>query len=190
MRLRNTRLILLAVMIRVMSPVNVLSAEVAGAFFDDTYTIDNTQLRIAGVGLLRYMVFVKAYVAAFYLEEGTDPEEALSDIPKRLEIEYFHLIKAEDFVFSGEKLIAENVEPETIVRLRVRIDRMNALYEHVRPGDRYSLMYIPGKGTQLALNGQPKGIIEGADFASAIFSIWLGPRPLSRSLKATLLGKQ
>jgi hypothetical protein len=173
-----------------MSPVSVLSAEVAGVFFDDTYTIDDTQLRITGVGLLRYMVFVKVYVAALYLEEGTGPDDVLSDIPKRLEIEYFHPIKAEDFVFSGEKLIAENVEPDMIVRLRARIDRMNALYEDVRPGDRYSLSYIPGKGTQLALNGQPKGIIEGVDFASAIFSIWLGPRPLSRSLKAALLGKQ
>ena len=190
MRLRNACLILLALLIQAMSPANVLSAEISGVLFEDTVTIDDTQLRIAGLGLLRYMVVIKVYVAALYLEDGIDPAEVLSDIPRRLEIEYFQPIKADDFVFSGDKLMAENVEPDMMVHLRDRIDRMNTLYEDVRPGDRYSLTYIPGKGTQLALNGQPKGIIEGADFASAIFSIWLGPRPLSSSLKAALLGNR
>ncbi|UCD56627.1 MAG: chalcone isomerase family protein [Candidatus Hydrogenedentota bacterium] len=190
MNLRNTALLLLAVIIWAMKSTDVLSVEIAGVSFADTYNIGNTRLTITGVGLLRYMVFIKAYVAAFYLEDGADVENALSVMPKRLEIQYFHPIKAKDFAFSTDKLIAENVEPELIARLRPRIDRINELYEDVEPGDRYSLTYIPGKGTEIALNGQPKGIIEGADFASAIFSIWLGPKPLSRSLKAALLGKQ
>jgi hypothetical protein len=33
-----------------------------------------------------------------------------------------------------------------------------------------------------------KGVIDGADFASAIFSIWIGPHPLNESLRSTLLG--
>jgi hypothetical protein len=57
----------------------------------------------------------------------------------------------------------------------------------VQPGNRYSLTYIPGKGTELALNGVPQGVIEGADFAAAVFSMWLGPKPISESLKKDLL---
>jgi hypothetical protein len=30
--------------------------------------------------------------------------------------------------------------------------------------------------------------VEGADFAAAIFSIWIGPHPLNESLRSTLLG--
>lgn len=52
----------------------------------------------------------------------------------------------------------------------------------------YSLTYIPGKGTALALNGEPKGLIEGADFAAAVFSIWLGPKPMNKSFKKQILG--
>ena len=49
---------------------------------------------------------------------------------------------------------------------------------------------IPGRGTELALNGRPKGVIEGADFAAAVFAIWLGPKPLNKSFKAQLLERQ
>jgi hypothetical protein len=64
------------------------------------------------------------------------------------------------------------------------------LYEDVQPGDRYSLTYIPGRGTELALNGVPKGIIRGAEFAEAVFSIWLGPEPINSSFKKQIIGKK
>ena len=70
---------------------------------------------------------------------------------------------------------------------RPSLDRINALYRDVKPGDRYSLTYLPGRGTELALNGEPLGLIAGSDFASAYFSIWLGPKPLDAALKAQLL---
>jgi hypothetical protein len=38
-----------------------------------------------------------------------------------------------------------------------------------------------------ALNGITKGVIEGADFAAAYFAIWLGQKPLDRSLRDQLL---
>jgi hypothetical protein len=48
---------------------------------------------------------------------------------------------------------------------------------------------VPGRGTELALNGEPKGIIEGSEFAAAVFSIWLGPKPISNSFKKQILGR-
>jgi hypothetical protein len=50
------------------------------------------------------------------------------------------------------------------------------------------LTYIPGRGTELALNGEPKGIIEGADFATALFSIWIGQKPIDESFKRQIMG--
>jgi len=55
-------------------------------------------------------------------------------------------------------------------------------------GDRYSLTYIPGKGTELALNGEHKGTIEGSEFAAALFSIWLGNKPIDKTFKKQILG--
>jgi len=42
----------------------------------------------------------------------------------------------------------------------------------------------------LALNGRALGSVEGADFASALFSIWLGKHPFDASLKQQLLRGQ
>ena len=165
----------------------VNAAKVEGTFFSDSYLADDIRLRLTGAGLLRYWGF-KAYTGAFYLEEGASIDNVLSDTAKRIELEYFRSIKGKDFGPATNKSIAKNVDSTTFNRLRPQIDYHNSLYEDVQPGDRYSLTYIPGKGTELALNGEPKGLIEGADFAAAVFSIWLGPKPINKSFKKQILG--
>lgn len=166
-------------------PVN--AAEVEGITYSDDYVVEGVKLKLTGTGLLRYWGF-KAYTGAFYLEEGATVDEVLSDKAKRIELEYFRAIKGKDFGPATDKSIAKNVDATTYERLRPRIDYHNSLYEDVQPGDRYSLTYMPGRGTELALNGDPKGIIEGAEFAAAVFSIWLGPEPINSSFKKQILG--
>ena len=164
------------------------AAEIEGVRFAEVRQVAGVDLRLHGVGLLRHRMVVKAYVAALYLAAGARPEQALADVPRRLEIEYFWPIEAEDFGPATLEGIARNVDAETLDRLRARIERMSRAYEDVERGDRYSLSYVPGVGTELARNDEPLCLIEGADFAAAIFSIWLGAAPLDRSLKAQLLG--
>lgn len=167
---------------------NVNGAEIEGVHFENTYDTEEIRLKIQGTGLLRYLGVIKAYVGALYLEEGSFVEDVLSNTPKRLEVEYFHAIKGEDFGMTTNKMIARNTDSQTLKRIRPQIDYHNSLYEDVQPGDRYSLTYIPGKGTELALNGKTKGIIKGADFASALFSMWLGEFPMNKPFKKQLLG--
>ena len=168
------------------SPLN--AAEIEGIKFKESYVAENTKLRMTGVGLLRYWGF-KGYVGAFYLEEGVPVNSFMSDTAKRIELEYFRSIKGEDFGPATNKSIAKNVDAKTFDRLRPQIEFHNSLYQDVQPGDRYSLTYVPGRGTELALNGEPKGIIEGSEFAAAVFSIWLGPKPMNEKFKEQLLGR-
>jgi hypothetical protein len=168
-------------------PPQIEAAEIEGVNFDDRYTTAGTSLALRGTGLLRVMVFAKVYVGALYLPEDCPSTLALSDVPKRLEVEYFRSIAGDDFGSATHKKISENVNSKAYDRLRSRIEYHNSLYQDVQPGDRYALTYIPGKGTELALNGEPKGVVEGADFAAALFSIWLGSKPISESMKKELL---
>jgi hypothetical protein len=163
------------------------AAEIEGINFDDQYKTEDLVLNLRGTGLLRAMVFAKVYVGALYLPEDCPSELALSNVPKRLEVEYFRSIAGDDFGPATNKKISENVDPQTYERLQPRIEYHNSLYQDVQPGDRYALTYIPGKGTELTLNGEPRGVIEGADFAAALFSIWLGSKPISESMKKELL---
>ena len=154
--------------------------------FQPEYRIDGIRLSFQGAGLIKHLIFT-VNATALYLAEDIDAENPLEDIPKRLEFEYFYKIEAKDFVKLTNTWIEKNNDAETIRRLQPQIEQFNALYKDVRPGDRYAITYQPGKGTELALNGEALGVVEGADFARALFSVWLGPKPVSKSLKLTLL---
>jgi hypothetical protein len=171
------------------SPPGAGARLIEGVYFTPRVTASGVPMVLNGVGLKKLWQVVKVSVAALYLGEGVSPSTVLSNVPKRLEIEYFHAISAKDFVKLTEKLLKQNVDPSAISQLKPRLDRLNALYRDVQPGYRYALTYVPEEGTTLALNGIELGTIEGEDFAAAVFSMWLGQRPLSDSLKKELLGE-
>ncbi len=108
-------------------------------------------------------------------------------MPRRLEIEYFWAIPADKFANATVEGISRSTDPATFERLRRSIDRINQLYEDVEAGDRYALTYVPGVGTELALNGRRLGVVEGADFSAALFAIWIGEESLDESLRRQLL---
>lgn len=182
------KMAILLIVVACMTLVSGVNAtQIDGASFEKVLNINNTTLKLTGAGLLRYWGF-ELYVGAFYLEEGSKVEEALQNRAKRIELQYKRSIKGKDFGPATNKMIAKNVDAATLKRLRPKIDYHNSLYEDIEPGDSYSLTYIPGRGTELALNGNPKGLIEGEEFATAIFSIWLGPDPVKKSFKSQILG--
>ena len=146
-----------------------MAADIEGVHFADQYQRDDVTLALHCVGLLRYKVLFKGYVAGLYLGAGVAAEEALADVPKRLELSYFWSIKGSDFGPAGDEILARNIDPNTLAQLRPRLEQLNTLYETVNPGDRYALTYIPGLGTELALNGRSKGIIPGARSTSCLF---------------------
>jgi hypothetical protein len=110
-------------------------------------------------------------------------------VPRRLEIEYFWAIPADAFARTTTDLIARNADAAARERLADPLEKLNALYRDVQAGDRYALTYVPGKGTELALNGVPLGVVEGAEFSSALFAIWLGDQPLDEMLRERLLAR-
>lgn len=158
--------------------------------FRPTFQTMDTTLKLSGVGELRYLGLIKIYNGALYLPAEINKRQVLDDIPKRLEVRYVRSFKAKDFGPATIAGIKKNVDPETYARLESRIAYHNGLYEDIAPGDRVSLTYMPAVGTQLEINGTTKGTIEGADFARALFSMWLGEEPFDKSFKKALLGEK
>ncbi len=165
------------------------TVEVAGMQFANVHQAETTDLPLRGQGLLRYMIFIKAYAGVLYMPADVDHRRVLDPVPRRLELAYFHAINAADFAKATRQKMADNVSPAEMTRLNERLERFNALYRDVAPGDRYALTYFPGQGTELSLNGQRLGVIRGDDFAAAVFAIWLGPKPIDRGFKKALLGE-
>lgn len=165
------------------------AATVEGVSFRPTYRAEGRTLTLHGAGLMRWKWVVKAYVAALYLDPGAQPLQVFDDVSKRLEIEYFHAIRASDFQNVTLDRIRLNVSGPEFERLRPRIEQLNRLYRDVAPGDRYALTYVPGRGTELAWNDRPLGVVPGTDLARALFAIWLGDVPVDASLKQALIGR-
>ena len=157
--------------------------------FPPSYRLRETTLALSGVGVLKYMGFISIYNGALYLPADVRAEQALDDIPKRLEVKYLRSFKAKDFGPATIAGMKKNVNPEMYRQLESRIDYHNVLYEDIAPGDRVSLTYIPSMGTLLEINDIPKGTILGADFAEALFSMWLGEKPFDDRFKKALLGQ-
>ena len=147
---------------------------------------EDTALELCATGLLRYRRIFKGYAAALYRDRCAD-RDPLADTPKRLELSYYWSIGGERFGEAAEKLLSRTIAPERFAAIEDRLGRLHASFESVEPGDRYALTYVPGRGTELALNGRVLATIEGADFARAYFGIWLGERPIDEGLRDALL---
>ena len=162
--------------------------QISGVRFDEQIVVDGKLFKLENLGLLRYKMIFKGYVAALYLGDECSVKDVFDDIPKRIELSYFWSISAEDLVMSSEKVLWRNVSELQLAKLRSRVKKLHQAYQDVKPKDRYALTYIPGKGTEMTLNTKSVITIKGADFARAYFAIWLGKQPLDKGLRDTLLG--
>lgn len=164
------------------------AAEIKGVRFADTVIVDQAELNVRGLAVLKWAMLFDVYAGAFYLPEGVLGRSWTNDIPKRLELAYFREIKARDFADSSDQLLRRNLSPEKFQALEDRLKTLYQLFRDVAPGDRYSLTYSSGNGTELRLNDHPLGVITGADFAVAYFGIWLGEKPIRKGFRDKLLG--
>ena len=68
-----------------------------------------------------------------------------------------------------------------------RIARLEGYMQDFREGSTLTFSHVPGRGTEIVVDGKTRGIIEGSDFGAALISIWLGDPP-NAGLKEGLLG--
>lgn len=179
--------LLAAGMILVATGVSANTVEVRGERFERVVEESGQRYALIGSGVFRYMIWT-AYAGAYYQLEGQADPQPLSDIPRRLELAYFHAIDAADFAEATEQTLKDSLTLYEFNQIEEPLARLNQRYSDVVPGDRYVLSW-DGEHLRLALNGET--LFEDSDeaFASAMFSIWLGERPLGEGFRDALLGK-
>ena len=79
------------------TPPRTHALTVENVTFVDSIQAGPATLSLHNAALLRYLKFIKAYVAVLYLPEEIKPGKVLSDVPKRLELHYLVPIKGPDF---------------------------------------------------------------------------------------------
>ncbi len=163
----------------------------SGVDFPDSLNIFENTLQLNGTGT-RKKLFIKLYAAGLYLDAASSnaSEILASDKPMALSLTitsgFIDSKKMEKAVIDGFNN-ATNGNTDTI---QEKIDMFLAvLREEIVKKDQFRFDYQPGTGTHVIKNGQEKAVIEGLDFKSALFGIWLSYKPAQENLKQGLLGK-
>lgn len=174
-------------------PLLCQGSEVAGIKLDDSVRIGSQNLVLNGAGL-RVKVFFKVYAAGLYLSEKAGSTAAVLALagPKRVSMTMLRDLTAQDLIDALGEGMRNNNPAAEFEMLKPRVERLNAIMSAIgaaKSGNVIMLDYLPESGTQVSLNGEPKGeAIAGDDFYRALLRIWLGDNPVDSSLKKALLG--
>ena len=171
------------------------SAAVAGQVgkvtLPDSLMAGQEQLLLNGAGF-RKKLFIKVYAAGLYLKQKeTDDKKIIAkDDPMAVRMHFVY-----DGV-SSKKLVAawnEGFEKGTggdIQPISREIDKFNSFFTgEAKKNDIYDLIYIPGQGVGVYINGALIGTVPGLAFKQALFAIWLGDNPADAKLRRGMLGK-
>jgi len=170
------------------------AGEVDGIKFDDTTKVAGKDLKLNGLGM-RTKFIVNVYAAGLYLPEKKNsvPDILKMDGPRRMTLVMARDISSDDFgkaFMDGLNDNLDKAEKSKIVSQISKFGEMFALLEKIKKGDVLHLDWIPGSGTQCELNGKKIGeVVPDLVFYNAVLRIWLGDKPVDRSLKPALLGK-
>jgi len=171
----------------------VSAGQLEGVNMPDTTTVGGATLVLNGMGLrAKKITFlkIKVYVAGLYLPaKSMDPNAIMNtDEPRQLVMEFLYKQVSRDQLVEAWMEGFNANSPDAVDSIKAQIDKFIAMWPAMRSGDRAVLTYVPGAGTTIEIRGENKGTIPGADFASAMFGIWLGANPPSAELKDGLLG--
>lgn len=163
------------------------AVEVAGVNVPPTITAEGKTLHLNGAGLRTKLMF-KVYVAGLYLENTSKDAAAVvsSDQVKSMRLAILRSLKGRQVSEAIEEGFEKNSKAQ-MGALKARLDKLGAMIPNVEKGDDIVLTYVPGKGTVVTVKGAEKGVVEGKDFADALFAVWLGTNPVQEDLKKELL---
>ncbi|MDB4575751.1 chalcone isomerase family protein [bacterium] len=150
----------------------------------------DVELLLNGMGYRTKFVF-KIYVAALYTETSVTTRDSVQSLkgPKRIVMHMvYDEVEREKIIDGWNEGFEENNSDEQLKKLQARIDVFNSYFSDLKRGDVLLYDFIPGTGTRVTINGEEKGVIEGADFYAALLDIWLGDEPADDDLKDAMLG--
>ncbi|UCC57150.1 MAG: chalcone isomerase family protein [Gammaproteobacteria bacterium] len=158
---------------------------------DSIQLVDSdTTLVLNGAGI-REKLFMDIYIGALYLPaKTTDATAILNDTQPASVLMHFLYSKVSkskitDGWQEGMKANTTAAEMET---LKPDLDKFNDLFLTMHEGDVVRIDYLPGTGTVVRINEEWRGTIAGETFFRTLLRTWLGSSPVSKKLKAAMLG--
>lgn len=188
--MRCRRRVVLSLLLQVSLVALPASArECEGVTMPEQTSVDGTKLVLNGMGVREATIFnVNVYVAGLYLQKRSRDGQKIAALeePKQMLLVFVRNVSRSDMAEAIQKGFVR-VAGDGYGKLKARVERLLAVMPEFQKGDRFTLTYRPGVGVELK-SSRASITIEGADFARALFSIWLGDHPPNEGLKRGLLG--
>jgi hypothetical protein len=168
----------------------VRAAEIDGVEFPETKVMGSHLLKLNGVAM-RTAFFFDVYAAGLYLPEKTSDAQAIlaADAPRHTDMRFVRNVDAANIAGAWLDGLAANT-PDAAQELQEKFATLNGWMEDMAPGQSMSFTWLPGQGTGVRVKGSLKGVIEGKDFADALFRCWIGSNPgPGTAFKEDLLGR-
>lgn len=167
-----------------------LAREYMGVTMPDSVEVGGKTLVLNGMGL-RKKAFIKVYVGGLYLPaKETSASKILGSDTERRVVMHFVRHVGKNKICEAWKDGVKTNSPNATEQVSKDIDTLCSWEEDMQKGGEYVLTYVPGKGTNILIQGKDKGTIAGKAFADAILNCWLGPNPLpGLAMKEGMLGK-
>lgn len=166
--------------------------DIAGIRLSDSFTLGDHTLSLNGAGI-RSKFVVKVYVGALYVTKTSHDAAALlaSSDPASMQMHmlYKH-VSAGKLVKGWTEGFKANLAEQDFNRLQASIEQFNSMFPSLKEGDVVHMNFLPGRGTEVLVNGVSKGTVAGDDFFTALLAVWIGQQPADDALKEGLLGTE
>ena len=169
-----------------------VAMEVDGVDIPDTLAFANSDISLVlnGAGI-REKFFLDIYIGALYLPAKTpDASAILGDTGPTSVL--MHILYGE---VSKQKItdgwvdgLEANLSDAEMTALKPQLEKFNSLFQTLHKGDKLRIDYAPDTGTEVRINDEWRGVVEGNNFYRALLKIWIGSNPISSSLKQEMLG--
>lgn len=188
--MKNIKWTVLILLFSVLAVPSAWAMEKDGVSYPDAICVDGVDLLLNGLGTREATIFqVNVYVAALYLENPSSDGYAIceSEEMKRLILHFVRGVSEDDIAGAWSEGFEKNAGND-LALYQDRITTLNSWMDEMEDGDEMMFTYVPGAGLSVSVKEILKGTIEGSDFASVFFSIWLGDDPPNGGLRDGLLG--
>lgn len=192
LRWQRYPVILLLLLTCLLSPtLSSADVNVAGISLPDTQDMAGDTLQLNGAGV-RSKFFIKVYVGSLYLRTKTTSAATALQMSgrkvMRMDVLHGH-VAAERIRAAWREGLKANLDMRAYSTLEARLNQFNAFFPDLKNGDVVAMRFDPDSGTELSINGASRGRVPGADFFTALLSVWLGDHPADKTLKNALLGR-
>lgn len=165
--------------------------EINGVKLTPTLKVGDNTLTLNGGGIRKKFGF-SIYVGALYLPAKSKDGNAIAkaDEAQSMRIAITSgMVTSSKFIESTKEGFQKSTGGKT-APIQAKIDRFLKLFtqNEIVDGDVYDLTYLPAEGVKVFRNGKQLDVVQGLDFKTALFGIWLGSNPADEKLKTGLLG--